>query len=115
MLRGRPVAALTEARVKPEIEVALLTGGGDQPYAFGLATALISKGVCLDFIACDELDSWRYRGGEKFAAGRDFLARWRVNHCSHWVMLKKQGIFCATAGNFARGAGNFAGSPVAAS
>ena len=68
MLRGRPVAALTEARVKPEIEVALLTGGGDQPYAFGLATALISKGVCLDFIACDELDSpeWHGRSGVHF-------------------------------------------------
>jgi D-inositol-3-phosphate glycosyltransferase len=39
------------------IEVGLLTGGCDKPYAFGLAMELISKGVCLDFIGSDELDS----------------------------------------------------------
>ena len=39
-----------------EIAVALLTGGGDRPYAFGLATALISKGPALDLIGSDELD-----------------------------------------------------------
>jgi D-inositol-3-phosphate glycosyltransferase len=38
------------------IEVGLLTGGGDRPYAFGLARALVSKGVRLDFIGSDELD-----------------------------------------------------------
>ena len=43
--------------VKPEVEVALLTGGGDRPYAFGLATALLSKCLCLDLIGGDELDS----------------------------------------------------------
>jgi glycosyltransferase involved in cell wall biosynthesis len=40
-----------------EIETALLTGGFDRPYAFGLATALASKGVCLDVIGSDEVDS----------------------------------------------------------
>jgi glycosyltransferase involved in cell wall biosynthesis len=39
------------------IEVALLTGGFDKPYAFGLSMALVSKGVRLDFIGSDELDS----------------------------------------------------------
>jgi len=39
-----------------EISVALFTGGGDRPYAFGLATALISKGPALDIIGSDELD-----------------------------------------------------------
>lgn len=39
-----------------EIAVTLLTGGGDRPYAFGLATELISKGAELDLIASDELD-----------------------------------------------------------
>ena len=34
----------------------LLTGGGDKPYAFGLATELISKGAVLDLIGSDELD-----------------------------------------------------------
>lgn len=40
-----------------EIEVGLLTGGIDKPYAFGLAMSLIAKGVCLDFIGSDEVDS----------------------------------------------------------
>jgi D-inositol-3-phosphate glycosyltransferase len=37
-------------------EVALLTGGGDRPYALGLASTLISQGVPLDFIGSDEVD-----------------------------------------------------------
>jgi len=40
-----------------QIEVGLLTGGFDRPYVFGLAMALISKGVRLDVIGSDELDS----------------------------------------------------------
>ena len=47
----------TEPSVPREIEVALLTGGFDRPYAFGLAMALNSKGVCLDVIGSDEIDS----------------------------------------------------------
>jgi len=39
-----------------DVRVALLTGGGDRPYAFGLATELTSKGVALDIIGSDELD-----------------------------------------------------------
>jgi glycosyltransferase involved in cell wall biosynthesis len=39
------------------IEIGLLTGCQDRPYAFGLATALISKGVSLDIIGSDEIDS----------------------------------------------------------
>ena len=42
--------------------VALLTGGADRPYAFGLATALMSKGVSLDLVAGDELDSPEFHG-----------------------------------------------------
>ena len=40
-----------------EIEVGLLTGGIDKPYAFGLAMALTSTGVHLDFVGSDEIDS----------------------------------------------------------
>jgi D-inositol-3-phosphate glycosyltransferase len=40
-----------------EVEVALLTGGFDRHYAFGLATSLASKGVCLDVIGGDDVDS----------------------------------------------------------
>src|SRR5512138_3409808 len=46
----------------PDIEIALLTGGADQPYAFGLATALMAKGVRLDVIAGDELDAPIFHG-----------------------------------------------------
>jgi D-inositol-3-phosphate glycosyltransferase len=35
--------------------VALLTGGGDKPYALGLAGALLGQGVTLDFIGSDEV------------------------------------------------------------
>jgi len=40
----------------PQITVALLTGGSDRPYVFGLATELILKGAALDLIGSDELD-----------------------------------------------------------
>lgn len=42
--------------------VALLTGGGDRPYVFGLATALLSKGVILDLVGSDELDLPEFHG-----------------------------------------------------
>ena len=48
--------------VKPEIKVTLLTGGRDKPYTFGLVRALISKGVGVDFIGSDELDSPEWHG-----------------------------------------------------
>jgi D-inositol-3-phosphate glycosyltransferase len=37
------------------LDVALLTGGGDKPYALGMATALTSAGISLDFIGSDDL------------------------------------------------------------
>jgi glycosyltransferase involved in cell wall biosynthesis len=39
-----------------ELEVGLLTGGQDRHYAFGLAMALIDKGVRLDVIGSDSVD-----------------------------------------------------------
>ena len=38
------------------LRVALLTGGGDKPYALGLASSLIAQGVSFDFIGSDEVD-----------------------------------------------------------
>jgi len=38
------------------LRIALLTGGGDKPYALGMATALTSKGVFVDFIGSDDLN-----------------------------------------------------------
>src|SRR5438874_4840551 len=40
----------------PAIRISLLTGGGDKPYALGMATALTSKGVFVDFIGSDDLN-----------------------------------------------------------
>lgn len=48
-----------------EIEVALLTGGFDRPYAFGLSMALASKCVRLDVIGSKELDSPEMRAAPK--------------------------------------------------
>ena len=38
-----------------DCSVALLTGGGDKPYALGMATALTSAGVSVEFIGSDDL------------------------------------------------------------
>ncbi len=46
-----------------ETAVAVLTGGYDPPYAFGLGTALLAKGTAIDLIAGDELDCPEFRGG----------------------------------------------------
>jgi glycosyltransferase involved in cell wall biosynthesis len=49
--------AAEDAQISPtRIQVGLLTGGIDKPYAFGLALALVSQGVSLDFIGSDEID-----------------------------------------------------------
>ena len=48
-----------------EVPVSLLTGGGDKPYAFGIAKELISKGAMLDFIGSDELDFPEFRGDHR--------------------------------------------------
>ncbi len=41
----------------PRIEIGLLTGCQDRHYAFGLAMGLVSKGVDLDVIGSEEIDS----------------------------------------------------------
>ena len=55
---GRTVGTrvLARPRLGSEMDVALLTGGGDAHYAWGMASALASKGVCVDVIGSDELD-----------------------------------------------------------
>jgi len=40
-----------------EIDVALMTGGIDKPYVHGLATGLAAKGIRMDVIGSDDLDS----------------------------------------------------------
>ena len=39
------------------IEVCLLTGGGDRPYALGMASTLACKAISVDFIGSDQLDA----------------------------------------------------------
>jgi D-inositol-3-phosphate glycosyltransferase len=39
------------------LDIGLLTGCQDRPYAFGLAMALVSKGVVVDVIGSDDIDS----------------------------------------------------------
>jgi D-inositol-3-phosphate glycosyltransferase len=53
---------VTPAPEARETAVALLSGGADRPYFFGLATALISSGVALDLIGSDELDFPEFHG-----------------------------------------------------
>ncbi|MGB6198916.1 MAG: glycosyltransferase family 4 protein [Candidatus Acidiferrales bacterium] len=53
---------LEAPRASQEISVTLLTGGGDRPYAFGLATELMAKNARLDVIAGDDLDCPVFRG-----------------------------------------------------
>src|SRR5690242_19689631 len=51
-------ASRKSAVIQPaEVEVGLLTGCQDRPYAFGLAMALASMGVRLDFIGSEKEDS----------------------------------------------------------
>lgn len=51
--------AMTGESKKPSAAIALglFTGGQDRPYALGLAMALVGKGVSLDIIGSDEVDS----------------------------------------------------------
>src|SRR4029077_12235325 len=46
---------LSSVLCPPAIEVSLLTGGGDKPYALGMAGALTSEGIFVDFVGSDDL------------------------------------------------------------
>jgi len=50
-------SSLTEDPVPDDIKAGLLTGCQDRPYAFGLAMALASRGVCLDVVGNEDIDS----------------------------------------------------------
>jgi D-inositol-3-phosphate glycosyltransferase len=49
------VGAPSSVTGHPALSVTLLTGGGDKPYALGMAAALTSAGVHVDFIGSDDL------------------------------------------------------------
>jgi D-inositol-3-phosphate glycosyltransferase len=42
---------------RSDAEISLLTGGSDKPYAFGLAMALVSKGLNIDVLGSEEVSS----------------------------------------------------------
>ena len=59
----RTRAGILRAAPRPhDIGVALLTGGRDRPYVFGLATELTSKGATLDLIGSDYFDFDEFHG-----------------------------------------------------
>jgi glycosyltransferase involved in cell wall biosynthesis len=68
----------------PELEVALLTGGIDRPYAYGLAMALVRKGVRLEVIGSDQIDSPEMHT----TAGLRFLNLW-PSHTTHPTAVTK--------------------------
>lgn len=54
------IACKGASQEKPKalaIRIALLTGGGDKPYALGLASTLIANDIPFDFIGSDEVNS----------------------------------------------------------
>jgi len=53
--RSLGAGALSVLHPQP-LRVALLTGGGDKPYALGMAAALTSEGISIDFIGSDDLN-----------------------------------------------------------
>jgi glycosyltransferase involved in cell wall biosynthesis len=54
--RSDSVQSLPAAAGPAIAHVALLTGGGDKPYALGMAAALTSVGIHVDFIGSDDLN-----------------------------------------------------------
>jgi glycosyltransferase involved in cell wall biosynthesis len=77
------------------IEIGLLTGCQDRPYAFGLAMALISKGVGVEVIGGDEIDSselhitpnlrfLNFRGSQRWDVG---FVRKLSNLATYYVRL----------------------------
>jgi glycosyltransferase involved in cell wall biosynthesis len=46
---------------RPAIQIALLTGGSDMPYVFGLTTQLGARNVAMDLVGSDELDDPKLR------------------------------------------------------
>jgi glycosyltransferase involved in cell wall biosynthesis len=57
--KGEEDASSRSSPLGPQkpMAVALLTGGGDKPYALGMAGALIAQDVFLDFIGSDDVNS----------------------------------------------------------
>jgi D-inositol-3-phosphate glycosyltransferase len=59
---GRELPDLSAGTLAPEISVALLTGGIDRHYVYGLTGALCARGARVDLIGSRELDDPQLRG-----------------------------------------------------
>ena len=66
------------------LDVALLTGGCDRPYACGLAMALVSKRVRVDVIGSDEVDSPEMHT----TPGLKFFNVWSTRHAHPTLAAK---------------------------
>src|SRR5438477_1272780 len=90
-----------------EMKVGLLTGGFDRPYAFGLAMVLVSKGICLEVIGSDEVDSpemhttpglrflnlWRCHQADAPLVGKAWIALTYYARLIRYTAVAKPGIF----------------------
>jgi len=56
---------LVAAETPVDLKIVLLTGGRDKHYVYGLATALASKGISLELIGSDDVDSPDFHGTPK--------------------------------------------------
>lgn len=80
---------LTSQTVRQPFAIALLTGGSDRPYVFGLTMSLVSNGTALDVIGSEELEfpQFHNRPGLRFLKLRgdqrphvSFLEKtWRIS------------------------------------
>jgi|KBSSwiStaDraftv2_1062776.scaffolds.fasta_scaffold06815_4 D-inositol-3-phosphate glycosyltransferase len=58
-------SVIPEVDVKSHVKVALLTAGRDKHYAYGMAKALIEKGLSPDIIGSDDLDTAEWHGSTR--------------------------------------------------
>jgi glycosyltransferase involved in cell wall biosynthesis len=74
------------------LNVALLTGGFDRPYAFGIATALAAHGVWLEVIGSDEVDGpeMHTTRGIDF---RNLKRNWNENATAFKKVIRLAGLY----------------------
>lgn len=74
---------------RPEVEIALLTGGRDRPYVFGLVKALLSEDLELDVVGSDELDEPEMHASAKL----NFLNFYSNSHTNTSYVRKAWRVF----------------------
>ena len=92
-LRGLTIE--TGLPVLPGVAVALLTGGSDRPYVFGLTTELMSKGAALDLIGERRTGFSRFRN----QPGLNFFKLRQGQHMMLALWKKLSGYLATTLGS----------------